>query len=485
VGGRARVRFAASKVGTRWATSRAGIGWAALPPRTKRIAAGECACVLILVIIAGLVFGPFSGHRANGPVATPAIAAASAPLPSETDSSSALPDTSSAPSATVDFSPRAPNVLASIRDCSPDAAPTPVTSGGRLYVSCDAWTKIVAIDLATDTVAKIYTISDTPYDMESRFDRVVVDQDLWLNTAVGAERLDLTTGAILTQFKGMRMVGEFSGTLLMVDADGNLVHVNPATAKKSAWSAPSVANELMKLQDDPTSNYEVVACGMIWIWGMGSDSIDRLNPANGKVTDMGNANVAGWPMDVVQLGDTCWAVLRAKSGDVVLARLGTSCADMVTSDFDGNADWWVVGDTLWLTVLVQSAALGYPTALVQFEPFGGKKGRIWEVPVGVGGDGWITSAGGQVWVGNATESAGLTRVDIPLDQMTPGPTPKTLACVAPKASPSPSASATPTATASATPTATATTSPSPSPSGTDSPTPTPTPETSASDSTAP
>jgi len=474
----ARSRELLKRARARWAASRLGLRWAALPRRSQRVIAGGGAGVLVLVLVAGLVLGPLSPPTLSRAVNSPSLALAPA-----TASASVL--VASMPSATTTLeSPGdgfAPSVLARPGYCTPDSEPEPVASGGRLYVSCDSWTKIVAVDLATDTVAKIYTLTYDPTDVDTRFETMVVDQGLWLSTGVGVERIDLTTGAVVALLKGMTLVGDFSGTLLVVDADGNLFHVNPATAKKSAWSAPDMANQLMKLQDgsDDDLDYDVVACGMIWVWGAGSDSIYRLNPADGTVTDMGNAKVQGWPMDIVQLGDTCWAVLQGKSDGLELARLGTSCVDMVTSEFGDNTEaWWVVGNTLWLSVVDPSIKSGDASALAEVEPFGGKIGRIWDLPLLVE-NAWIIEADGQVWVGNQYGYPGFARVDLPIDVMTPGPTPATLACVPLPAPPSPNVGVSPSPSSSnsaspsltAAPTAAPTPAPTPSPVGSTSPSP--------------
>jgi hypothetical protein len=147
-----RCRETGSRAHARFAASRAGIRWAALAPRTQRIAAAGGAGVLVLVILGALVLGPLSAHGAGGSSShsssAPGIAAASG-------SSAASASASVGPTATVG-PPRAAAVLATIA-CDADWT-TPVVSAGRMYVSCSNGTQVIAIDLATDKVAKTYKI---------------------------------------------------------------------------------------------------------------------------------------------------------------------------------------------------------------------------------------------------------------------------------------------------------------------------------------
>jgi hypothetical protein len=424
-----------------------------LPPRTQRIAAGAGAGGLVIVILAALVLGPLSAHGAsdssNHSGGAPGIAAAS---PSSSASASASASgltfgTASPTPRTPDdgVSPRVPDVLAKI-NCTPDPT-APVSSGGRFYVSCDDGARVIAIDLATDTIAQAYTL-----DNQNGFyspATMVVDRGLWMSFSNGdtnlVQRLDLTTGNQSAEFRDSSLIADVGGVLWITDGAGNLFKVNPMTATKSAWHSTNAATMINSAQ------FDTVACGMIW----GQDkqqNIIRVNPATDVLTNMGNPQERGTLEDIIEAGSDCWAVVPSSDGNgMVLARQGKSCTDMVTSDIDG--DPYVFGDTYWLLSADQ-------TYIYQVEPFGGRTGRHWLVATT--DDGWIASANGQIWVDNA---AGLTRVDIPLDRMRPGATPATLTCHAPAASPTPAASATPPVT----------------PSPTDTTTPTP----SASDSTTP
>jgi hypothetical protein len=384
------------------------------------------------VILAALVLGPLSDHRASGSSSNssgaPAIAAASTPASSA--ESPTTPDDG--------ISPRVPGVLAKI-DCAPDST-TPVLSGGRFYVSCDDGARVIAIDLATDTIAQTYTLDSEGVGAP---DIMFVDSGLWLSFSGGdtgiARRIDLTTGNKSAEFQDLSLIADYAGDLWMTDGAGNLYKVNPVTATKSAWHSTNAATMLS------SAEFDTVACGMIW----GQDkqeNIIRVNPATDALTNMGNPQDRGTLEDFVESGSDCWAVVNSSDGNgMVLARQGRSCTDMLTSDIDG--DPYVFGDTYWLLSADQ-------TYIYQVEPFGGKTGRHWLVPTTE--DGWLAWADGQIWVDNA---AGLTRVDIPLDKMKPGPTPATLTCRAPAASPTPAASATPTAAPS--PTGTITLMPSP------------------------
>jgi hypothetical protein len=309
---------------------------------------------------------------------------------------------------------------------------------------------VIAIDLATDTIAQTYTIDSQNADNGFYYpDVMFVDSGLWLsfsNLDTGlVQRLDLASGKVSAEFQNSRLLADVGGALWLTDGAGNLFKVNPLTVAKSAWHSTNAATMLN------SAEFETVACGMIW----GQDkqqNIVRVNPATDALTNMGNPEGRGTLEDIIESGSDCWAVVSSSDGNgMVLARQDQSCIDMVTSAIDG--DPYVLGDTYWLLSVDQ-------TYIYQVEPFGGQTGRHWLVPTT--DDGWIASADGQIWVDNA---AGLTRVAIPLDSMKPGRTPATLACHAPAASPTPAASATPTAA--------------PSPTGTVTPLP------SASDSTTP
>jgi hypothetical protein len=161
----------------------------------------------------------------------------------------------------------------------------------------------------------------------------------------------------------------------------------------------------------------------------------------------------------------------------MLEHLGPSCIDMVTSqigEMGMGTEFWVLGNTLWMA---------WGNEIHQVEPFGGKTGRTWILTTAEDGSiDWIVVANGQVWVAGDN---GLTRMDIPLNKMTPGPTPATLQCPGAAASPSPTASASATPTASPTPTPTPTPAPTPAPTDTPSPSPAPSDSSAPSDSPAP
>ena len=452
-------------MGTRWAASRAGIQWAALPPRTQRIAAGEGACVLVLVMIAALVFGPLSSHGPSGS-ASPGVAvafgseaASESAWPSESASASvagltfgsnvpATPTPSPTPWTPDDgVSPRQPDTLVKISDCLPDTT-EPVSSGGRLYVSCNKGSKVIAIDLATDKVAKIYSLDGTL--SKAAPDMLFVDHGLWvsLNTvdATGGgpaaaddtttvQRLDLTTGKKTAEFSDSSLVDDVSGALWMYDVDGNLDKVNPSSAKKSIWNSKPV--------DDALSADGYQECGYIWTETPPTSANSRspfirLDPATGITTKLSPLNPKDFASFVIAFHGTCWGVVDDASKcpqnagcapPAVLEHLGPSCIDMVTSkiaDLGMGTQIWELGDTLWI---------GGGDEINQVEPFGGKQGRTWILPNLDSLDSWIVDANGQVWVAGGN---GLMRVNIPLDKMTPGPTPPTLTCpgAAPSASPS-------------------------------------------------
>jgi len=426
-------------------------------PRSGRIAAGAVVAGLGLLIVAAIVVGLVSGQAPVRPSSTPGIAAGSgSPLPAASalvlapaaTLASATPVATPTPETPDDgVSPRVPDVMARI-PCAADDT-TPVTSGGRLYVSCGAGASIVAIDLATDKVVQTYTPDDPEAGQDFGPDLMFVDGGLWLGFDDGVQRLDLSSGARTANFPDYDLLADQSGSLWLRDGDDNLFKVDPATTRKSAWDAPNVA--------DAFGFYPDVACGMVWVTGQLTSDLTRVDPVTDVETDMGDAGVpAGIYSDVIQIGDTCWAVIDTDASSV-LARLGPSCADMVTSDIGHEP--YVLGDTVW----EMSDDGSY---IAQVEPFGGKTGRHWLVSAD--DIGWLVSADGQVWISTDTD---VERLNIPLDKMTPGPTPKTRPCAAAAASPSPSAGAT------ATPTATAT-----APTATPTPAPTPTPTPSSTDS---
>jgi hypothetical protein len=478
-----KLRLAA--ISARIAASGLGTKWAALPMRTQRMAEGGGAAVLVLVLLAGLVLGPLSSHSANGPAATgtPGIAAESASassIGSASTSGSALQSTSPTPQGPDDgVSPRVPAVLAKVADCSPDRT-WPVTSGGRLYVSCGNGSKVVAIDLKTDAVAQTYAL-DNKWAGEggAQPDKMIVDNGLWVSLSLGGagddvQRYDLTTGkqvATGQQSKDLigSMIADVSGTIWVSQANGGIVKVDTATGGISP-AGPNAAGLLSKPDEFVTS-----ACGMFWGQIAKNGQILRVNPATDVLTQMGSSS-NGYPLtriytyqddgslvDVVQAGGTCWGAVNSTTDPVgvpgvqgvFLFRLGTSCGEMETDWI--ASDPYVLGDTFWVVS-------DDGTYINQVEPFGGKDGRHWLVPI----TRWIVAVNGQVWAANDT---GLSRLDIPLDKMKPGATPKKMSCPKPVATPTPVVSAS--ATASATPTATATPTPTPTPSiaPTDSPSP--------------
>jgi cell division septation protein DedD len=441
-----------------------------MPPRTQRIAAGAGAAGLVLVIVAGLLVG-LSVRGSNGGSGRPGIAGASASVGSSssglTFGTTALPTVSSTPKTPDDgVSDRVPDTLATI-DCSADPT-APVVSGGRLYVSCSGGATVLAIDLATDTVAQTYAIPD---EADGPIDMMIVDSGLWLSRSTDStsdvQRIDLTTGQSTKLFEDSDLIADMPGSLWMDDANDKVVKVDPATGKTSA-----VRGNLASVLGWDT--FVGVGCGMIWGQRMEGNPPNfnpvggplRVNPATGALTDMGTADVDGALLEVLQAGSTCWGIVD--DPDSGLVRLGAKCADMLTDGIP--ADPWVLGDTFWM--MSEDG-----TYIDQIEPFGGVEGRHWLVPTDE--DSWMISTSGQVWV--AETGGRVVRLDIPLDKMKPGATPETLSCAAPVASASPS----PSASASPTPTATATPSPAPTPTPTPTPTPEPTPSPSASDSTTP
>ena len=443
-----RCRGVVGRVKGRVVPSGPSARWAAIAPRTQGIVIGAGSCGLVFAILGALLLGPLSGHGASGPAATPRIAAAS---PSATPAAAASGSASVSPSASSSasprpqgsddgVSPRVPSVLATV-DCKPDYTP-PVSSGGRLYVSCSAGVKVVAIDLATDKIAQTYLLNGpvpTPPNL------MIVDRGLWLSFASAdiqyVERLDLGTGLRTTEFQDSTLLADTSGTIWMSNGYGDIMKVNPA---KGTSSISHSTNAVAVLGD--STEFVNAACGMIWGQNAAGDIL-RVNPATDALIDMGRPQDTDALVTVLQSGSTCWGVLDTLDGSgEVLARLGTSCADMVTSKIDSDPS--LVGDTYWLF-----SEDG--TYINQVEPFGGAQGRHWLVPTIR--DGWVTTANGQVWIANLD---GLTRMDIPLDKMSPGAAPRTLSCPAPHA---------PTAVASATPTR----SPLPTPVATGSETPAP------------
>jgi hypothetical protein len=477
-------------VRARVAASGLGIKWAALPVRTRRMAAGGGAGVLVLVVLAGLVLGPLSSHGANGPAATgtPGIATASASassIASASMSASELASASPTPQGSDDgVSPRVPAVLASVAGCSPDQT---VTSGGRLYVSCGFGSKVVAIDLATDAVAQTYALNN-PWAGEPGAGptNMIVDNGLWVSLPLGGagddvRRFDLASGKQIAtgqQSKDLigSMIADISGTIWVSRANGGIVKVNTATGTTSP-AGPNAAGLLSNRDEFVTS-----ACGMFWGQIAKNGEIVRVNPATDVLTQMGSSS-NGYPLtsmytyqsdgslvDVVQAGGTCWGAVNSTTNPVdvpgvqgvFLFRLGTSCGDMETDWI--ASDPYVLGDTFWVVS-------DDGTYINQVEPFGGKEGRHWLAPIDPTTQGnWIFTPNGQVWSAN---DAGLSRLDIPLNKMKPGATPKKMSCPKPVATPKPVASAP----------ASANTTPTPTP--TPMPTPTPTPSPEPTDSPAP
>jgi hypothetical protein len=365
-----------------------------------------------------------------------------------------------------------PDVLAAIA-CQTDST-YPVTSGGRLYVSCNKGSTVIAIDLATDKVAQTYQVNNPFFDAP---DGLVVDGGLWVSMAAGVTstsdrccdvvRFDLKSGRQTTDLEDYDLIGDVGGSLLMIPLSGDPVKVNPSSLGKTTvhWK------RLVSMLEEPWTFS--TGCGMIWAiggdgggpGGPGPQEIVRIDPSNGSSTTMkfgygaamkskqGNTYM---PDSVIQNRSTCWAVTAALGESSRLFRLGKSCMDMETSLLDSEP--FVLGDTYW----VSDGARG----IRQIDPFSAKTGREWELPKGA--NGWVVDAGGQVWVNN---DPGLTRVNIPLDKMTLSSPPPVLPCTAPAASPSVSASASPSASPTPTPTPTPALADSPVP--TDAPTPNP------------
>jgi hypothetical protein len=449
----------------------------------QKTAAGAGAGALVLILVAGLVPGPLSSHGSNGPIGPrPRIAAASESAAVSSSASvaasaaqSVAASASASQSATVG-PPQIAEVLSTV-SCDPDW--TQVTADGRLYVSCSDGAQIIAIDLATDEVARTYKVT-RPYNNPP--DEMIVDGGLWLSfsndegTQFDVQRLDLTTGAKSVEFKNSVLIGEVGGTIVMADKGKNLYKVNPANGTRTAW--PTDAQGTV---GDPTQ-YVPVACGKLWDLGQ-RDSIGRVDPASGEEIYLDDTGPNGaW--DVVQTGDTCWGVFDSNPSTTpdtdpfVLTQLGSTCMGTTGAKFTGEP--FVLGDAFWEIVGNQATEL---------DPITGKLGSTWILPSI--NDEWLTLAEGQVWL---ADDSGVHRLDVQLDQMTHEPSSFALVCPAPaptdspSPSPSPSDSAspsemptagvTPTPTPTPSPTPTPTPLPSPSPSPSPSPTPSPTPTTS-------
>jgi hypothetical protein len=280
------------------------------------------------------------------------------------------------------------------------------------------------------------------------------------------QRLDLASGKKTAQFSDSSLVDDVSGVLWMYDGNGDLTKVNPSSAKKSVWNSRAVDAAL-------ADNDGYQECGYVWTTPVPTSATSlspyfiRLDPATGATKNFAPANPKNQAVYVVKWAGTCWGVVEAPCNGCIstpmhLEHLGPSCIDMVAREIGTDSirsQVWIMGETVWMT---------YGDQMNQVEPFGGAEGRTWLLPTTE--TSWVVDANGQIWIGGDN---GLMRVNIPLDKMTPGPTPPTLTCpgAAPSASPSVSASASASA--------------SPTPTPTPSPTDTPAPSASASDSTTP
>jgi len=451
---RARARFAAS---------RAGIKWAALPQRTQRLIAGGSAGVLVLLLVAGLVLGPLSGHgsgTSGGAAGTPGVAAASNTEASNSAAASASP--------AANATPVAAKVLASV-DCGDGTSPK--VAAGRLYVLCDDDdensvnpTKAIAIDLATGKVVKNYKL---PFSDEFEPDLLFVDGGLWVSATISEQsgddtyetvRLDLASGSKKTDLKHIGLVDDIGGTLVATDEDGNPYKVNAATGAKSFWNSTNV-------QTVVEGDSAVAKCGFLWDLSSELGGLAGVDLANGKATTMAVSVGGGFIVDVLQSGKTCWAEIGtspnqkadSSGGSEVIAQLGATCMGAASQPV---AQTYQVGDTFWEIL---------SDGISQVDPAGRKVGPTYLV--NTKDYGWLTLADGQVWLATIDN---LVRLDIPVDQMAPAPTPASLSCAGtgegpiddkpiPTDGPTPSPSASPSASASPS------ISPSPSPAPTSTP----------------
>jgi hypothetical protein len=467
---RAWARLAALRA--RFAASRAGIKWAALPPRTQRLVAGGGAGVLALVLVAGLVLGPLSGHGAGsqgGSAGTPGVAAVS---PSESAVASASP--------VANATPVAAKVLATV-DCGDGTSPA--VAGGRLYVLCDDddensvnSTKAIAIDLASGNVVKNYKL---PISDKFEPDSLFVDGGLWVGATDSEQsgddqyetvRLDLTSGSKKSDLKGIELIADLGGTIVATDEGGTPYKINAATGAKSFWNS----NNVQTVVEDDSA---VAKCGFLWDLSSELGGLAGVDLANGKATTMAVSVGGGFIVDVLQSGKTCWAEIGtspnqkadSSGGSEVIAQLGATCMGPASQPV---AQTYQVGDTFWEIL---------SDGISQVDPAGRKVGPTYLVNTNEYG--WLTLADGQVWLAT---SAGLARLDIPVDQMAPAPTPASLSCAgigegpvddgpiptdspspspspSPSLSPSPSISPSPSPAPTGTPVATATASPTNSP----------------------
>jgi hypothetical protein len=442
--------------------TRAGRKWAELTPRSQRILVTAGAAGLALIMVAGLVLGVESGSPATRTSESPGPRVAEA---TESQSGSASPVDSAlppAPSASENQTSYGdPSILASV-GCAANRATA--SAGGRLYVACGfgAAATVVAIDLATDVVARTYEISrpNPPCQGACRPlvpEALMVHGGLWIEWSDSVvQRFDLNSGKVTSQVSDIHLVGDIWGSiwvetasdLTAVSPDGPLPQSNPAS--EVSWTDIRVA------------------CGSIWAVSGSTGAVSFFD----TVTHGWRVAVVtgGYVYQVLELGSTCWIVRSSSGGKWQLTRFQGGCLGDQAITVDALP--FQLGDNTW----IQTQDGLYRIDLTS----GVKYGPAWLLPTRGSYD-TVAWASGQVWAANGDQFA---RLAIPPNPAPNQATMAPLACAIPSPSPSPSPSVTPTASATPSPSVTPAVGATPAATSTAAPTGEPT-STPTSPSTSP